>query len=155
MGGEAGVRHHAVGLFAASPGGLPNRSRHVAHPGRGARSLTGWLNGDGGAETAPAAQQAGGTPSPILTVARVAAGNFLEMYDFMVFGYFAAAIGRAYFPAGRESASLMLAFATYGAAFLMRPVGAVVLGSYVDRRGRRAGLLLTLGLMSAGTLSIA
>jgi MFS family permease len=94
-------------------------------------------------------------PSPILTVARVASGNFLEMYDFMVFGYFAAAIGRAYFPVGRESASLMLAFATYGAAFLMRPVGAVVLGSYVDRRGRRAGLLLTLGLMSAGTLSIA
>ncbi len=86
---------------------------------------------------------------------RVSSGNFLEMYDFMVFGYFASAIGRAYFPVGNERASLLLAFATYGAAFLMRPLGAVVLGSYLDRRGRRAGLLLTLGLMSAGTLSIA
>jgi MFS family permease len=90
-----------------------------------------------------------------MDVVRVSSGNFLEMYDFMVFGYFAAAIGRAYFPVGSERASLLLAFATYGAAFLMRPLGAVVLGSYVDRKGRRAGLLLTLGLMSLGTLSIA
>ncbi len=64
-------------------------------------------------------------------------------------------VGRAYFPTGDEHASLLLALATYGAAFLMRPVGAVVLGSYVDRRGRVAGLALTLGLMSAGTLTIA
>jgi MFS family permease len=77
------------------------------------------------------------------------------MYDFMVFGYFAAAIGRAYFPVSDERASLLLAFATYGAAFLMRPVGAVVLGAYVDRRGRRAGLVLTLGLMSVGTICVA
>jgi MFS family permease len=91
----------------------------------------------------------------IMNVVRVSSGNFLEMYDFMVFGYFASSIGRAYFPAGDEHASLLLALATYGAAFLMRPIGAVVLGAYIDRRGRRAGLLLTLGLMSAGTLSIA
>jgi MFS family permease len=90
-----------------------------------------------------------------MDVVRVCSGNLLEMYDFMVFGYFAGAIGRAYFPASNEHASLLLAFATYGAAFLMRPIGAVVLGSYLDRRGRRAGLLLTLGLMSAGTLAIA
>ncbi len=91
----------------------------------------------------------------IMDVVRVSSGNFLEMYDFMVFGYFASAIGRAYFPARDPHASLLLALATYGAAFLMRPIGAVVLGSYLDRRGRRAGLLLTLGLMSAGTLTIA
>jgi MFS transporter, MHS family, citrate/tricarballylate:H+ symporter len=69
-----------------------------------------------------------------MDVVRVSSGNFLEMYDFMVFGYFASAIGRAYFPAGDEHASLLLAFATYGAAFLMRPIGAVVLGSYLDRK---------------------
>jgi MFS family permease len=90
-----------------------------------------------------------------MDVVRVCGGNFLEMYDFMVFGYFAAAIGRAYFPASDERASLLLAFATYGAAFLMRPVGAVVLGAYADRRGRRAGLVLTLGLMSVGTICVA
>src|SRR5690349_20656922 len=90
-----------------------------------------------------------------MAAVRVCSGNFLEMYDFMVFGYFAGAIGQAFFPAGNERASLLLALATYGAAFLMRPIGAVVLGSYVDRKGRRAGLVLTLGLMSVGTLSIA
>ncbi len=81
--------------------------------------------------------------------------NFLEMYDFMVFGYFARAIANAYFPTTSEFASLMLAFATFGAGFLMRPIGAIVLGGYIDRHGRRSGLLLTLGLMALGTLSIA
>jgi len=90
-----------------------------------------------------------------MPVIRVAAGNFLEMYDFMVFGYYAVAIGRAFFPETSESASLMLSLATFGVGFLMRPLGALVLGAYIDRKGRRAGLLLTLALMSAGTLSIA
>ena len=91
----------------------------------------------------------------IRAVVRVAAGNFLEMYDFMVFGYYAAAIGRAFFPKGNEVAQLMLAFATFGVGFLMRPLGALVLGAYIDKHGRRAGLILTLGMMSIGTISIA
>ena len=91
----------------------------------------------------------------IRAVLQVASGNFLEMYDFMVFGYYAAAIGRAFFPAGSEFASLMLSFMTFGAGFLMRPLGAVFLGAYIDHHGRRRGLILTLALMSAGTLSIA
>jgi metabolite-proton symporter len=91
----------------------------------------------------------------IKSVVRVASGNFLEMYDFMVFGYYAAAIGRAFFPKSSEFASLMLALATFGAGFLMRPLGALVLGAYIDHHGRRAGLILTLALMSAGTISIA
>ena len=88
-------------------------------------------------------------------VVRVASGNFLEMYDFQVFGYYAAAIARTFFPSGNEFASLMLALATFGAGFLMRPFGAIVLGAYIDHRGRRDGLLLTLGLMAIGTVSIA
>jgi len=91
----------------------------------------------------------------IKTVLRVASGNFLEMFDFMIFGYYAAAIGRTFFPKSSEFATLMWSLATFGAGFLMRPLGAVVLGAYVDRQGRRAGLLLTLGLMAVGTLSIA
>ena len=91
----------------------------------------------------------------IMPVIRVATGNFLEMYDFMVFGYYAAAIGRTFFPRSSEFASLMLSLATFGVGFLMRPLGALVLGAYIDRRGRRAGLMLTLALMSVGTLSIA
>jgi MFS transporter, MHS family, citrate/tricarballylate:H+ symporter len=91
----------------------------------------------------------------IKAVFRVATGNFLEMYDFTVFGYYAAPIGRTFFPKSSEFASLMLAFVTFGVGFLIRPLGALVLGAYIDRRGRRAGLILTFGLMSLGTLSIA
>ena len=86
---------------------------------------------------------------------RVSSGNFLEMYDFMVFGYYAAAIGKAFFPSGNPFLSLMLSLMTFGAGFLMRPLGAIVLGAYTDRHGRRAGLLLTLSLMSVGIVSIA
>jgi MFS family permease len=93
--------------------------------------------------------------SKVKAVIRVASGNFLEMYDFMVFGYYAAAIGRAFFPAGSEFGSLMLSLMTFGAGFLMRPLGAIFLGAYIDHVGRRRGLLVTLALMSIGTLSIA
>ena len=92
--------------------------------------------------------------SKIGTVVRVSAGNFLEMYDFMVFGYYAAGIGRAFFPNSSEYASLMLSLATFGSGFLMRPLGALVLGAYIDHQGRRKGLILTLALMAVGTLSI-
>ena len=86
---------------------------------------------------------------------QVASGNFLEMYDFMVFGYYATAIGKTFFPGGSDFSSLMKSLMTFGAGFLMRPIGALVLGAYLDRRGRRTGLILTLALMSFGTLSIA
>jgi MFS family permease len=91
----------------------------------------------------------------IWSVIRVSSGNFLEMYDFMVFGYYAAAIGKAFFPSGSAFGSLMLSLMTFGAGFLMRPLGALVLGAYTDRNGRRTGLLLTLSLMSIGIFSIA
>lgn len=93
--------------------------------------------------------------SPVASVLRVTSGNFLEMYDFMIFGYYATYIAKTFFPANSEFASLMLALATFGSGFLMRPLGAVLLGGYTDRHGRRRGLLLTLSLMACGTLSIA
>jgi len=93
--------------------------------------------------------------SKIWSVIRVSSGNFLEMYDFMVFGYYAAAIGNAFFPSGNPFVSLMLSLMTFGAGFLMRPLGAIVLGAYTDLYGRRAGLILTLSLMSVGIISIA
>jgi len=93
--------------------------------------------------------------SKFWSVIRVSSGNFLEMYDFMVFGYYASAIGSAFFPSGNAYLSLMLSLMTFGAGFLMRPLGAIVLGAYTDKHGRRAGLLLTLSLMSVGIFSIA
>lgn len=89
------------------------------------------------------------------TVFRVVSGNFLEMYDFMVYGFYAAAIAKTFFPSGNEFASLMLSLATFGAGFLMRPLGAIILGAYIDHHGRRKGLILTLVLMALGTLLIA
>jgi MFS family permease len=77
------------------------------------------------------------------------------MYDFMIFGYFSAAIGRAYFPASSEFASLMFSMTTFAVGFMVRPLGAIFLGGYIDHIGRRKGLLLTLTLMSVGTLTIA
>ncbi|WP_246797048.1 MFS transporter [Burkholderia perseverans] len=89
------------------------------------------------------------------TVFRVVSGNFLEMYDFMVYGYYASAIAKTYFPNGDAFASLMLSLSVFGAGFLVRPIGAIVLGAYIDHHGRRKGLILTLGLMALGTLAVA
>ncbi|GAB7125616.1 MFS transporter [Silvimonas sp. JCM 19000] len=88
-------------------------------------------------------------------VLRVTSGNFLEMYDFMVYGYYASNIAKTFFPSSNEFLSLMLALMTFGAGFLMRPLGAIVLGAFIDHHGRRAGLMLTLGLMACGTLLVA
>jgi MFS family permease len=93
--------------------------------------------------------------SAFASILRVTSGNFLEMYDFMIFGYYSTSIAKAFFPNQSEFNGLMLSLATFGAGFLMRPLGAIVLGGYSDKHGRRAGLLLTISLMAFGTLSIA
>jgi metabolite-proton symporter len=93
--------------------------------------------------------------SKIMSVIRVSSGNFLEMYDFFVFAYYAKAIGNAFFPNTDPVAMLLNTFAVFGVGFFMRPIGALVLGAYIDHFGRRRGLILTLAIMSIGTLSIA
>src|ERR1700750_495893 len=93
--------------------------------------------------------------SKVATVLRVTSGNFLEMFDFFLFGFYASYIAKAFFPAGNEFASLLLTFMTFGAGFLMRPLGAIVLGAYIDQVGRRKGLIVTLTLMASGTILIA
>lgn len=89
------------------------------------------------------------------TVLRVTAGNFLEQFDFFLFGFYATQIAAIFFPASSEFASLMMTFAVFGAGFLMRPIGAIVLGAYIDDVGRRKGLIVTLSLMAVGTILIA
>jgi MHS family citrate/tricarballylate:H+ symporter-like MFS transporter len=93
--------------------------------------------------------------SAVATVLRVTSGNFLEMFDFFLFGFYATYISKAFFPTGSEFVSLMLTFMTFGAGFLMRPLGAIILGAYVDQIGRRKGLILTLTIMASGTILIA
>ena len=104
---------------------------------------------------APAAATSARGPSKLGAVIRVTSGNFIEMYDFFLFGFYANQIAAAFFPSTSEYAALMMTFATFGAGFFMRPLGAIFLGSYVDRIGRRKGLVLTLGIMASGTALIA
>ena len=87
-------------------------------------------------------------------VFRVTSGNFLEQFDFFLFGFYATQIAAVFFPASSEFASLMMTFAVFGAGFLMRPLGAVILGAYIDDVGRRKGLIVTLSIMASGTLLI-
>ena len=95
------------------------------------------------------------TQSKVGMVIRVTSGNFLEMFDFFLFGFYASYIAKTYFPADSEFASLMLTFGTFGAGFIMRPVGAIVLGAYIDKVGRRKGLITTLSIMAMGTMLVA
>ena len=78
-------------------------------------------------------------------------GQFFELYDFSIYGFFAVEIGRSFFPSSDPLTSLLGAFATYGVGFLMRPVGAIVVGAYGDLKGRRAALVLTVALMAIST----
>jgi MHS family citrate/tricarballylate:H+ symporter-like MFS transporter len=91
----------------------------------------------------------------VKTVIRVTSGNFLEMFDFFLFGFYASQIGKTFFPGGSEFSSLMFTFITFGVGFLMRPLGAIVLGAYIDRVGRRQGLIVTISLMALGTVLLA
>ena len=82
-------------------------------------------------------------------------GNMLEFYDFITYSFFATEIGHTFFPAQSEYGSLMLSLATFGAGFLTRPIGGIVLGVFSDRVGRRPAMLLSFALMGAAILTIA
>jgi MHS family citrate/tricarballylate:H+ symporter-like MFS transporter len=97
----------------------------------------------------------GGGQSKLGAVLRVTSGNFLEQFDFFLFGFYATYIAKTFFPAQSEFASLMLTFSVFGAGFLMRPLGAIILGAYIDKVGRRKGLIVTLSIMASGTILIA
>src|SRR5713101_8911282 len=103
-------------------------------------------------ETSAEVMTSHGNAAKVRSIIRVASGNFLEMYDFMVYAYYASYIAHEIFPSISAYASLMMTLGTFGAGYLMRPLGAVILGGYVDRHGRRSGLILTLSLMAVGTL---
>ncbi|CAK6461591.1 metabolite/H symporter, major facilitator superfamily (MFS) [Klebsiella variicola] len=94
------------------------------------------------------------TRDRIGAILRVTSGNFLEQFDFFLFGFYATYIAHTFFPASSEFAALMMTFAVFGAGFLMRPIGAIVLGAYIDKVGRRKGLIVTLSIMATGTFLI-
>ncbi len=78
-------------------------------------------------------------------------GNVLEWFDFLVYGFFAVTIAEVFFPTGNATVSLLITFGAFGVSYLVRPLGAIAVGSYTDRAGRKAGLTLSIGLMLIGT----
>jgi MFS transporter, MHS family, proline/betaine transporter len=82
-------------------------------------------------------------------------GNVLEWCDFVAYTYFAVTISQVFFPTGNSTASLLITFGTFGLAYFARPIGALLIGNYTDRRGRKAGLTLSIGLMMVGTTLMA
>ena len=98
------------------------------------------------------------THHPALTgrqIGAVVLGNGLEFYDFLTFSFFAAQIGRTFFPGADAQSSLLMSLATFGAGFLTRPVGAIVIGWLADRRGRKPAMLLSFLLMGLGIVGMA
>lgn len=81
-------------------------------------------------------------------------GQVFEIYDFVIYGLMAGALAHAFFPSHDPIAGLLSTFATFAVGFVMRPVGAVVIGAYGDRHGRRAALVVTIGLMAVSTGAI-
>ncbi|WP_144113269.1 MFS transporter [Paraburkholderia sp. BCC1886] len=84
-------------------------------------------------------------------IAATSIGNALEFYDLVVYGYFASTLSRLFFPTQDHTVSLLLTLGTFALSYLARPVGALVLGSYGDRHGRKAALTLSLTMMTIGT----
>jgi MHS family proline/betaine transporter-like MFS transporter len=88
-------------------------------------------------------------------IAATSIGNALEFYDLVVYGYFAATLSKLFFPTTDKTVSLLLTLGTFALSYLARPVGAFVLGSYSDRKGRKASLTLSIAMMTLGTGMVA
>lgn len=108
---------------------------------------------------ASVARNAAGAPQaqPALRRLILAAtiGNVLEWFDFVVYGFFAVTIAEVFFPTGNGTISLLVTFGAFGLAYFVRPLGAIVVGGYTDRAGRKAGLMLSILLMTIGTALMA
>src|ERR1700747_2867258 len=94
-------------------------------------------------------------PSMRRLIVAATIGNIFEWFDFVVYGFFAVTIAEVFFPAGNPTVSLLVTFGAVGLAYFVRPLGAIVVGGYTDRAGRKAGLLLSMALMMIGTTLMA
>ncbi|MDR6584302.1 MFS transporter [Herbaspirillum sp. BH-1] len=105
--------------------------------------------------TSASAQHAARRKNPWKEICAASIGNALEFYDLLIYGYFAVVIGKLFFPAQDDTTSLLLSVGTFGISFVIRPLGAIVLGSYADRAGRKASLTASILIMMVGTAMIA
>jgi MHS family proline/betaine transporter-like MFS transporter len=100
----------------------------------------------------PAAAPLPITPARLRTVVAATIGAVLEWFDLLVYAMFAVVLAKQFFPTTDPTVSVMLSLGTFALAWLVRPIGAVVIGAYADRAGRKPALVLSAGLMMAGTL---
>jgi len=105
--------------------------------------------------TENAAPQGIATPRLSSVIVAATIGNILEWFDFLVYGFFAATLAEVFFPASSSTVSLLITFGTFGLSYVVRPLGAVVIGTYTDRAGRKAGLTLSIAVMMIGTALMA
>jgi MHS family citrate/tricarballylate:H+ symporter-like MFS transporter len=91
---------------------------------------------------------------PARQVLAVVTGNAIEFYDFVTYAFFAAQIGRTFFPSDTPGTSLLASLATFGVGFLTRPLGALLIGRYADRAGRKPALLLSFWLMGIAVVGL-
>jgi MHS family alpha-ketoglutarate permease-like MFS transporter len=96
-----------------------------------------------------------GSPSRLKNIVGGSAGNLVEWFDWYVYAAFTIYFARSFFPSADPTAELLQAAAVFAVGFLMRPIGAWAMGIYADRKGRKAGLTLSVSLMCAGSLMIA
>lgn len=94
-------------------------------------------------------------PSMRRLIVAATIGNIFEWFDFVVYGFFAVTIAEVFFPTGNPTVSLLITFGAFGLAYFVRPLGAIIVGGYTDRAGRKAGLLLSMALMMIGTTFMA
>src|SRR5690349_7307946 len=94
-------------------------------------------------------------PSMRRLIVAATIGNVFEWFDFVVYGFFAVTLAEVFFPAGDPTVSLLITFGAFALAYFVRPLGAIVVGGYTDRAGRKAGLLLSMALMMIGTTMMA
>ncbi|HEX3995201.1 MAG TPA: MFS transporter [Acetobacteraceae bacterium] len=107
----------------------------------------------------PISSTSGGVMPPPTTLRRVVIaatiGNVLEWFDFTIYGFLAVVLAQVFFPTGDGTVSLLVTFGAFGLAYLVRPLGAIFVGSYTDKHGRKAGLTLSIALMMLGTTLMA
>ena len=134
--------HLAFGQYVG--GGRQTNERHDNHA---------W-EADMTADTVPAAVLPK-PPSMNRLIVAATIGNVFEWFDFVVYGFFAVTLAQVFFPTGDPTVSLLVTFGAFGLAYVVRPLGAIVVGGYTDRAGRKAGLLLSMALMMIGTTLMA
>ena len=87
-------------------------------------------------------------------IVAVSIGNALDWFEIVVYGYFAGIISTLFFPTNAAGVALLLTFLTFGVTFVVRPLGAIILGTYADRHGRKAAIQLSIILMAVASAAI-